>query len=160
MELLSSWNDLSNCQPHVDIYTKCSLCWIDAILKQKWAQLCAQTYIPISILGSKVWSYSLIIWKKVWKYTKWVSRYKAKSLNREIRSQWPISILGSKAWSFSLIIWKKYENILIECQDIRQNHWTVKLGHSDLGLLHGQMSCHTQTYFERSLYINHLSTEI
>ena len=55
---------------------------------------------------------------------------------------------------------KKYENILIECQDIRQNHSTMKLGHSDLGLLQGQRSCHTQTYFEKSLFINHLSTEI
>ena len=34
--------------------------------------------------------------------------------------------------------------------------------HADctVGLLQGQRSCHTQTYFERSLFINHLSNEI
>ena len=115
---------------------------------------------PRTTSGSKVLSYANILWKKFVHKPFEYRDIRQKSLNREIRSQWPISILGSKVWSYSLIIWKKYENILIECQDIRQNHWTVKLGHTDLGLLQGQRSCHTQTYFERSLFINHLSTEI
>ena len=77
------------------------------------------TYEFIGVKGQVIHTQNL---KEVRKYTNWVSRYKAKSLNRKIRSQWPISLLGSKARSYILIIWKKYENILIECQDIRQNH--------------------------------------
>ena len=77
---------------------------------------------PISILGVKALVILTHNLKEVWTYTYWVSRYKAKSLKREIRSQWPISLLGSKVMSYILIIWKKYENILIACQDIRQNH--------------------------------------
>ena len=60
------------------------------------------------------------------KITNGMSRYKAKSMNRDIRSHRPISIFGTKVWSYSLIILKKYENIIIECRDVRQNHWTIE----------------------------------
>ena len=133
-----------------------------------------RSHWPISISGSKVSWYLLIMWKKydhipiqcwdikqnhwtmklghkyvwvkglvilihnqkeVWKNINWVSRYKAKSLNHEIRSQWPRNTLRSKVLSYSYISWKKYVHIPIECRDIKENHWTVKLGHIDLGLL-------------------------
>ena len=87
-----------------------------------------RSHWPRTTLGSKVLSYTNIhiTVKEICSYTNWVPRYKEKSLNREIRSQWPISILGSKGWSYSVIIWKKNENILIECQYIRPNHWTME----------------------------------
>ena len=37
-------------------------------------------------------------------------------------------------------MWKKNVHTLIEYWDIRQNHWTIKLGHSDLMLIWGQRS--------------------
>ena len=60
--------------------------------------------------------------KEVFSYTNFVPRYKAKSLNREIKSQLPISMFGLKVWSYIFIIRKKYEKIPNECQDIRQSH--------------------------------------
>ena len=36
----------------------------------------------------------------------------------------------------------------------------MKLCHSDLGILQGQRSCHTQTYTENSMFIYQLSAEI
>ena len=52
------------------------------------------------------------------------------------------------------------KKIPTECRDIRQNHWTMKLGHSDPGILYGQRSCHTHTYRAISMSIYQLSAEI
>ena len=43
--------------------------------------------------------------------------------------------LGSKVWLNSLIIRKKYAHIIIECQDIRQNTGTWKLGQPSTNLM-------------------------
>ena len=87
--------------------------------------------------------------KEVWKFTDIVLRYKAKSLNHEIRSQGRKTSLLSNVGSYLLILRKMYVHILIEWCDIRQNHWIMKLSHSDVGLLVGQRSGHTPTYSER-----------
>ena len=69
-------------------------------------------------------------------------------------------MFGLKVWSYSFIIRKKYEKISTECRDIRQNHLTIKLGHSDPGILYAQRSGHTHIYGERSMFIYQLSAEI
>ena len=52
-------------------------------------------------------------------------------MDHEIRSQSPLTAFGSNVWSYSLI-YKKHAYIPTECQAIKQNYWTMKLGHRDL----------------------------
>ena len=49
-----------------------------------------------------------------------------------------LGVILESFWIKGLIIRKHHVHKPIECQEIRQNHLTVKLGHSDLQINWGQ----------------------
>ena len=101
---------------------------------------------PIFILGSKLGSHCLIIWKYDTHSSNSLSDIRQNHWTMKYRSQWPKFILWSNvgsyqySWSQSMMFIHK---IVFKIEGKITGPWNT--GHCDLHLFYGQMSDHTDS---------------